>query len=176
MSPIAGEIARGARKIAVETYPGVFEEQVLNAFDEGLHPTHVFLTRDCWKTLSEIDAMVSGDLTDDPVFGRISRFTIEEFADPRHTAQLREACRLAESVTLILGTGTALVAPEPDLLILADLARWEIQRRQRANQVGSFPAGDKCESPAAKYKRGFFVDWRVADRIKRSLFSESTIY
>jgi mannose-6-phosphate isomerase class I len=167
---IAGEIARGARKIAVEIYPGVFEEQVLQAFEEGLHPTHVFLTRDCWKTLSEIDAMVSSDLTDDPVFGRISRFTIEEFADSRHTVQLREACRLAESVTLILGTGTALLAPEPDLLILADLARWEIQRRQRANQIGSFPAGDKCESPAAKYKRAFFVDWRVADRIKRSLF------
>jgi mannose-6-phosphate isomerase class I len=167
---IAGEIARGTRKIAVETYPGVFEEQVLNAFEEGLHPTHVFRTHDCWKTPSEIDGMVSRDLTDDPVFGRISRLTIEDFADPEHAAELREACRLAEGVNLIFGTGTALVAPEPDVLILADLARWEIQRRQRANQIGSFPKGGKDESAAAKYKRAFFVDWRVGDRIKRNLF------
>jgi hypothetical protein len=64
------------------------------------------------------------------------------------------------------GTGTSLLAPEPDVLILVDLARWEIQRRQRANQFGNFPAGDIYESAAAKYKRAFFVDWRVADRTK----------
>lgn len=167
---IAVGIARGARKIAVEIYPGVFEKEVLQVFEEGLRPTRIFRTRDCWKTPTEIDAMVSGDLTDDPVFGRISRLTIEDFVDPRHTAQLREASRLAAGVTLILGTGTSLVEPEPDVLILADLARWEIQRRQRANQIGSFPEGDRTESAAAKYKRAFFVDWRVADRIKRSLF------
>jgi mannose-6-phosphate isomerase class I len=166
---IGGEVARGAQKISVETYPGVYEEQVLGALVEIWHPAHVFRTRDCWKTPAEIDAMVSDDLTDDPVFGRISRLIIEDFADPRRTAQLQEACRSAKGVTLIVGTGTALVAPEPDVLILADLARWEIQRRQRANRIGTFPAGDVHESAAMKYKRAFFVDWRVADRIKRDL-------
>lgn len=166
---IAGEVARGAQKISVEIYPGVFEEQVIGAFVEGLHPAHVFRTRECWKTPPEIDVMISSDLTDDPVFGRISRLTIQDFADPRRTAQLQEACRSAKGVTLIVGTGTALVVPEPDVLILADLARWEIQRRQRANQIGNFPAGDIHESAATKYKRAFFIDWRVADRIKRGL-------
>jgi len=166
---IAGEAARGAQTISVEIYPGVFEEQVLEAFVEGLHPAHVFRTRECWKSPKEIAAMLSRDLTDDPVFGRISRLTIGDFADPRRTAQLHEACRSAEGMTLIFGTGTRLLAPEPDALILADLARWEIQRRQRANQIGSFPAGDIQESAAAKYKRAFFVDWRVADRIKQPL-------
>ena len=113
--------------------------------------------------------MVARDLTDDPVFGRISQLTIEDFADSQRTARLRDACHSAEGVTLILGTGTALVVPDPDVLILADLARWEIQRRQRANQIGNFPAGDLHASPAAKYKRAYFVDWRVADRIKRDL-------
>jgi mannose-6-phosphate isomerase class I len=166
---IAGEVGRGAQKLSVETYPGVFEEQVLGALVAILRPSHVFRTRDCWKTAPEIDAMVGSDLTDDPVFGRISRLGIEDFADPGRTAELQEACRSAEGVTLILGTGTALVAPEPDVLILADLARWEAQRRQRANQIGNFPAGDIQESAATKYKRAFFVDWRVADRIKQAL-------
>lgn len=166
---IGGEVARGARRISVEIYPGVFEEEMLRAFVGMLHPAHTLCTSECWKTPSEINAMVRSDLTDDPVFGRISRLTIEDFADSQRTTQLREACRLAEGVTLIFGTGTVLVAPEPDVLILADLARWEIQRRQRANQIGNFPAGDIHESAAAKYKRAFFVDWRVVDRIKCAL-------
>jgi hypothetical protein len=163
---ICGEVARGARTISVETYPGVFEEQVLEALVEGLRPAHVFRSSECWKTPAEIDALVRSDLTDDPVFGRLSRLAIGDFADPQRTAQLQEACRLASGVTLVIGTGTALLAPEPELLILADLARWEIQRRQRANQIGNFPAGDLCESASLKYKRAYFVDWRVADRIK----------
>jgi len=166
---IRGEVARGARKISLEIYPGVFEEQVLDALVEGLRPAQVFRTNNCWKTRAEIDAIVRGDLTDDPVFGRISQLTIGDFADPQRTLQLQEACRLASGVTLVIGTGTALLDPEPELLILADLARWEIQRRQRANQIGSFPTGDLRESAALKYKRAYFVDWRVADRIKRPL-------
>jgi hypothetical protein len=166
---ITGEISRGARRISLEVYPGVFEQEVLGVFDEALQPAHVFRTRDCWKLPAEIEAMVNRDLTDDPVFGRLSRLTIEDFADPRRTAQLREACQSAEGVTLIFGTGTALLEPEPDVLIFADIVRWEIQRRQRANQIGSFPAGGVHESPAAKYKRAYFLDWRVADRIKNSL-------
>jgi len=170
LTRIGGEISRGAQRIAVEIYPGVFEQEVLGAFVDALHPAHLFLTSDCWKATPEIAAMVKGDLTDDPVFGRISRLTIEDFADPQRTAQFREACRSAQGVTLILGTGTSLIAPEPDVLILADMARWEIQRRQRANQIENFAAGNVHEAPAAKYKRAYFVDWRVADRIKERLF------
>lgn len=166
---IAGEVAHGARTISVEIYPGVFEEAMLGPFVEGLHPSRVFHTNDCWKTPREIDAMVKDDLTDDPVFARRSQLTIDDFADPRRTVLLKDECRSAKGLTLILGTATALIAPEPDVVILADLARWEIQRRQRANQIGSFPAGDIHESAAAKYKRAFFVDWRLADRIKQDL-------
>jgi hypothetical protein len=126
---IAAEISLGAQKISVETYPGVFEEQVLEALVEGLRPERVFRTKDCWKSSAQIEEMVGRDLTDDPVFGRISQLTINDFADPKRTAKMRAACRSAKGVTLILGTGTALVAPDPDVLILADLARWEIQRR-----------------------------------------------
>jgi mannose-6-phosphate isomerase class I len=169
ISAIAGEISRGARRIAVEVYPGVFEEDVLPPLVDRIQPAHVFRTMDCWKTQQEIDAMVQSDLTDDPVFGRISRLTIEDFAEPRSTTKLRDRCRKAKEVTLTFGTGTPLIESEPDVLVLADLARWEIQQRQRTNNIGNFPASNVSESPAAKYKRAFFVDWRVADRIKLSL-------
>ena len=168
-SALSAEISRGARRIAVEVYPGVFEDQVLRALIDALHPDHVFRTMECWRTLEEIDALVRNDLTEDPVFGRISRLTIDNFAEPRATAQLHERCRTAKGTTLTFGTGTSLIEPEPDVLVLADLARWEIQRRQRTNRIGNFPASNVNETPAAKYKRAFFVDWRVADRVKEDL-------
>src|ERR1700738_3438021 len=121
---IGGEVALGAQKISVEMYPGVYEEQVLGALVEIWHPAHVFRTSDCWNTPQEIDARVRRDLTEAPVFGRISRRIIEDFADPQRTAQLQAACRSAEGVTLILGTGTALGAPEPEVLILVGFALW----------------------------------------------------
>ena len=144
---------------------------MLEAFVEGLHPAHTFCTSDCWKTPGEIDVMIRSDLTDDPVLGRISQLTIPDFADPQRTVQLQGARQAAAGLTLILGTGTALLAPEPDVLILADLARWEIQCRQRANQIGNLPAGDRHQSAAAKCKRALFLDWRVADRVKQALLA-----
>lgn len=75
------------------------------------------------------------------------------------------------SVEIYPGVFESQVAPEPDVLILADLARWEIQCRQRANQIGNFPAGDRHQSAPAKYKRAFFLDWRVADRVKQALLA-----
>ena len=171
LSRIGKEISSGAQRVSVEVYPGVFEREVLDAFVEALKPAHVFCTKDCWKTPAEIDALVQGDLTDDPVFGRISQLIVEDFADPKRTSQLREECQSAKGLVLIFGTGTMLLEPEPDLLILADMARWEIQRRQRANKIGNFPSSKTSDSPAAKYKRAFFIDWRVADRIKKSLLS-----
>jgi hypothetical protein len=69
---------------------------------------------------------------------------------------------------LVVGAGAALIA-EPDVLVHADLARWEIQQRQRRHEVPSLGVHDQRERPGRLYKRGFFVDWRAADRLKRVL-------
>ena len=60
---VGGEISRGAKQIAVETYPGGFEREVLRAFVDALSPAHVFRTSDCWKTSPDIESMVKSDLT-----------------------------------------------------------------------------------------------------------------
>src|SRR5260370_14471522 len=68
-----------------------------------------------------------------------------------------------------LGVGAALVCPYPDVLVYADMARWEIQGRQRRNQIANFGTDNLTESPSLKYKRAFFVDWRAADRLKKEI-------
>lgn len=69
----------------------------------------------------------------------------------------------------MVGTGAALVAREPDILVYADMARWEIQRRQRRNEVPNLGGHNLQDSASAKYKRAFFVDWRAADQLKKEL-------
>ncbi len=167
---LRGDIERGAARIAIECYPGVLEDEILAAFGQALHPAHVFRAQDCLKSAAEINRMVSRDLTDDPVFGRMNGLRIEDFLDPARTSALRQQCSRAKGLTLIVGTGATLIEPASDILIYADMARWEIQLRQRAGLVGNLAADNLAERASLKYKRAFFLDWRAADRLKRSLF------
>ena len=114
--------------------------------------------------------MVGDVLGDDPVFGRMNRIQIEDFFDERKLGNARDLAKnWRQGAAAIVGTGATLVAPEPDILIYADMARWEIQQRQRRNVIGNFGADNLQESAGLKYKRAFFVDWRAADRLKASL-------
>jgi mannose-6-phosphate isomerase class I len=53
------------------------------------------------------------------------------------------------------------------------MARWEIQKRQRSGEVPNLGLQNSTERPQAKYKRAYFVDWRVADGLKKDLLSKS---
>jgi len=77
--------------------------------------------------------------------------------------------RVREGRVLIVGTGAVQVAAAHDVLVYADLARWEIQRRQRLGVAGILGADNWSELPSQKYKRAFFLDWRAADRAKQRL-------
>src|SRR5438132_389575 len=170
---IRGQIAKGARRLAIECYPGVFEDEISAAFSEGLMPVHVVLVRDAYKSPGDIEAMTSRELTDDPVFGRMNGFVIKDFVDPVRTASLRKQLnRTPDGITLVIGTGTSLIEPNPEILIYADLPRWEIQQRQRSNKISNLAIENRHESPGQRYKRGYFLDWRVADRIKKELLNK----
>ena len=62
----------------------------------------------------------------------------------------------------------ALVAPG-DTLVYCDLARWEIELRYRAG-MPNFRAHNEDEDALRKIKRGYFVEWRVADKRKMEVF------
>lgn len=158
--------------ICIECYPGVLESTLRRTLDEGLQPGAVIMTTELLKSSPAIERMVGEVLGDDPVFGRMNRIQIEDFFDERKLGNARDRVRKwQQGLLIIIGTGATLVVPEPDVLIYADMARWEIQQRQRRNEIGNFGADNSRESPGMKYKRAFFVDWRAADRLKASLMS-----
>lgn len=71
------------------------------------------------------------------------------------------------SPVIVYGVGASLVAPE-GLLVYCDLTRWEITLRLRAG-MRNWKTDNASEDPLRKIKRGYFFEWRIADRLKRRL-------
>lgn len=167
------ETAGGGRTVlCVECYPGVAVNDVERELVKGRRPATVIRAEKLYKDARQIDTMLAPYLGDDPVFGHMNGIVIEDFFDPEKLLAARASVAShKDGIILVAGTGAALVAPDPDLLVYADMARWEIQWRQRRGEIGNLAADNLKLSASLKYKRAFFVDWRAADRLKKKLLS-----
>ncbi len=162
--------SRGRAVVCVECYPGAFDRDIEQTLTEALRPALVLRAAERYKSPAAIDAMLAPVLGDDPVFGRMNDIQLDDFFDPEKLVQAQERVKqFASGVLLVVGTGAARIAPAPDILVYADMARWEIQLRQRRNEIPNLAVQNCSERPALQYKRAFFVDWRAADRMKRQL-------
>jgi mannose-6-phosphate isomerase class I len=158
--------------LAVECYHGVHHEELIAGFK--LIPHELFInTADLFRSEKDILEMTYPDVTDDEIFGYITRLSLSDFFDKGKVNQLKDKIKKTNGVIIIYGYGASLISEKNDLLIYADMPRWEIQLRQRRNEINNIGISNKDESPALQYKRGYFVDWRVCDRLKKSLFSKA---
>jgi len=158
--------------LCVECYPGAFEQEIERDLAALLGPEVIVRARECYRTENEICARCARDLGDDPVFGRMNNYSIYEFLDERACEKAGELIGGATGLTLVIGTGASLIARRWDLLAYADMARWEVQKRQREREISNLGLANYAERPSLKYKRAFFVDWRAADRLKQSLLEQ----
>lgn len=158
------------RVVCVECYPGVHVEELEAFMTKALEPSHVFRSSEVLKSPGEVEKMLSPFLTDDPVFGRMNGLRIDDFMDPGKLARAREQIKEAQGRLLVVGTGASLLASHADVLVYADLPRWEIQQRQRRHEIANLGVDNRNERPSLQYKRAFFVDWRAADRLKKEVF------
>ena len=165
---------RNRRKftLVVECYAGVDESEILAEFQSRLAPAFAFRAAQAMLLPEQVDNLVAPYLGgDDPVFGFLSGLTLPQFFDPEKVRHWRQSVeRVAEGLVLIVGCGARLIA-EGDLFVYADLARWEAQQRFRRNTAGNLGSENHTLPANLKYKRAFFVDWRVCDRWKRPLMA-----
>jgi mannose-6-phosphate isomerase class I len=170
---LVGALPGSRAVLCVECYPGVFLDGVEAALAQQLNPGLVIRSASCFKIPQEIESLVKPYLGgDDPVFGRMNGLTVQDFLDRSRIAKAREAIRSQsqqDGLILIIGTGAAHIAEKCDLLVYADIARWELTLRQRRCEIGNLGAHNLQELPGIKYKRAFFIDWRAADRLKKTL-------
>jgi mannose-6-phosphate isomerase class I len=163
--------------VVVECYPGVAEAEVADALQRELQPVLTLHARQALRSEAEIDALCRPFLGgDDPVFGYLSPLTMPQFFDAGLLqARTRELAAAPPGLVLVVGVGARLIA-QGDWLVYADLARWEIQQRQRRGEIGNLGAHNAAQAAGLKYKRAFFVDWRVADRWKKPLLRRADFF
>ena len=157
------------RKIVVDCYPGVRDQELLKALVDGLHPDLVLQSIDCFYEADELTARMQANLTDDRVFGVMYYGKVMDFIDPARLQEYRSRAQQVSGTVLIYGFAASLIA-DGDVLVYADLARWEIQQRYRSHEMGNYKCDNYEEDTLRKYKRGFFIEWRIADKHKRTLF------
>lgn len=155
--------------LCVDLYHGVWENDVLAALTGVLKPDAVFRTAEANKTQAEIQDMLAYNTTDDRVFGIMSHHTIDAYFDAEKVEALKKRIAGAQGLILVYGIGAAYCC-EPDVLVYADMARWEIQLRMRTGRLGNWLTDNAGEDQLRKYKRAFFIDWRVLDRHKQGLY------
>jgi len=163
--------------VCVECYPETFESKIRQSLAVGLHPSETIYTPDLLKPANCIDKMLGGVLGDDPVFGRMNDIALQAFFDETNLKSARDKAHAwRNGLLLIVGVGAALVTSKSDILIYADMARWEIQGRQRRNEIANLGADNFSERPSLKYKRAFFVDWRAADLLKKQSLPKADFF
>jgi len=158
--------------VAIETYHGVYTDDLINNLELGQTNSSVF---DVSKTFLEPEALeklVYPFVTDDPVFGNVTNLDLADFLDPEKILFMQDNIRkISSGVIVVFGIGASFVAPDADLLIYADMPRWEIQLRYRKNKISNLGADNRHDAFSYQYKRSFFVDWKVCDNHKKHLIN-----
>jgi mannose-6-phosphate isomerase class I len=179
--PAAGEIKAGFDALAqiilnhpvvtIDGYVGVFFDMFQQEIEKRILPLgkqiHWSETSRAVKPAEEIDALIAPFLGgDDPLFGTRCTLELVDFYDPLILRRLNTSPG-ADSITIIIGCGAALVAPDA-FLVYIDLPKNELQFRMRggsATNLGSKLLGSNKEM----YKRFYFVDWVVLNKHKQIL-------
>lgn len=180
----AGRVFRGSREILdclreelpgeswtliAETYPGVSEDNMRRLLEE-LEPDLMICARDILRDEVEMKILLDNILTEDRVFGRIYSGELTDFVNPIKVSYLRDKIKGTNGKVAVYGFGASLLADE-GLCIFADLSRWEIQLRYRAGMSCYF-TDDPDEDILRKFKQGYFLEWRIADKWKMPLMDK----
>lgn len=160
--------------IVVDCYPGVNDEEVLPALIEGIKPSCVVKSENIFYDEETLNTMMAAHLTRDRVRGVMYYGPMSDFVDETQRAYYEEKVKECTGVCLVYGVGASLIT-KGDILVYADIARWEIQLRYRKG-MPNFKCYNEKEDVLRKYKRGFFIEWRIADRHKKELYDDIGFY
>lgn len=157
--------------VVVECYQGVHHPELLEQLAK-LVPDKLIDTCSLFKSEEAIESMTRPYLTNDRLFGRSASLSYADYLDGEKVALCRKQLEALSGLIIVYGHGAAEVVTDPDTLIYADMARWEIQLRFRRNEIDGLGVHNRMEAPSLHYKRGYFIDWNVCDKLKKRLFTK----
>ena len=155
--------------LVIDCYPGVRLDELEQNLFVQLGDAVRINAETARHDVQALNALLDRNLTDDRVFGVLSCHQLAEFFDSHALAALQQqVADVTSGLVIVYGPGAALVHPG-DVLVYADLPRWEIQQRMRAGELGNWGVENQHEDILRRYKRAFFIEWRVFDRHKTPL-------
>ena len=159
--------------IVIETYQGVLDDELIQQLKKGLQFDKWIHAGDAMKSEQDIRQLVFPEVTDDRIFGYMTRLHMKDFFARERVEHIQNQLRKQAGVTIIYGVGASLIPENYHLLVYADMARWEIQQRMRRHQVDNIGVHNRAiDDWMLLYKQGFFVDWRVCDELKKELYDK----
>ena len=159
--------------LIIDCYPGVRLDELEQHLFAALNATVVINVESARRDEQALHELLARNLTDDRVFGVLSCHHLDEFFDPDKLNRMRQQIEaIPEGLVVVYGPGAALAHPG-DVLVYADLPRWEIQQRMRHDGLGNWGAKNQNEDILRRYKRAFFIEWRVFDRHKTPLLKRA---
>ena len=171
ISTSINDIGTQNNRIVIECYQGCHLSEIKQEIESRFNQAIIIDSSDYMKSEDEIRRMTQSDVTDDRVFGMITKLRMNDFFVSSKIEKIKRA-PLSNKLTFYIGIGASLLVDNPDLMIYVDMARWEIQKRMRKNLVDNIGLNDRNETIEKQYKRAYFVDWRVCDELKKDLLSK----
>jgi mannose-6-phosphate isomerase class I len=156
--------------VVIETYPGINVRSLAGKISGALGEASIFYSEQSFLSPAELRDAFRATLTDDPVFNFMRPWTINEYFDQIKLSEMRHKIAETDGLLVVLGAGAHRLAERPDLLISANVSRWEIQQRQRQHRIANLGFENAGTAPAELYKTAFFLDWRVADRSRHEIY------
>lgn len=153
--------------VVFDYYPGVDEKEVyelIKRFNFSLEINMHDIFKD-GKTMTE---QMKYNLTDDRVFGKMYYGNLVDFIDEDKLEEAQNKIKEQKESVIVYGVGAGLVS-HGDVYVYFDMARWEIQLRYRKG-MANYNVDNYDEDILKKYKRGYFIEWRIADKHKEKCF------
>lgn len=176
---IVNEILRKAKGIlkeriiiALDFYPGVRTDEIRENIIKRIPANSVYFTDEAiFEGAEVITEKIDQYMTDDRVFGIMCHLNFSDFIDKPKLEKAKREIASKKGIVVVYGVAACLLA-EPDIYVYADLARWEIQKRYRSGEIANWKHDNYKDDALVKYKRGFFFEWRIADRYKKERFED----
>ncbi|WP_026506525.1 class I mannose-6-phosphate isomerase [Butyrivibrio sp. MC2013] len=155
--------------ISFDLYPGVYKEEILSMARE-LGADTIIDVETAAKPEKVRMKEFEDFITDDRVFGVICHKNVQSLYDSEAAALLRERIAKERGPIILIGFATELFA-RADIHVYCDMSRWETQLRYRKG-MPNWNCSNTDAPFLTKYKIGYFIEWRLADRYKREHFED----
>ena len=162
------EKAVNSRIVNIECYTGLNDDELIKHFQKIDYSLFID-TRTLFHSEKRLISLTERYTTDDVLFGNLTSLSLKDYFDEEKINEIKLNIKHNSGTTLIIGPGSLLVE-EGDLVIYADMPRWEIQQRMRKNTAKALGINNSSKEVSLQYKRGYFNDWEILDKHKRSIY------